>query len=298
MDALTINEVSKTFGKLEAVKKLSFRVEQGTIYGLLGPNGAGKTTTIRMIMQIIMPDSGEIRIFGQPNSTKLLDQVGYLPEERGLYRKMKVLETLLFFGALKRVRGSDAEKEARHWLERFEMTEVSEKKLEELSKGNQQKIQIIATLMHKPRLVILDEPFSGLDPVNAQLIKDVMLEMKNAGCCIIFSTHLMEQVEKLCSGICLINKGQRVLEGQLSEIKKGFGKKTVALEFNGENGFFDRLDFVERVQRQGARLEVDLKNLADAQKLARLAIDHGELRRFEILEPTLDEIFIETVKKK
>lgn len=296
MNALKLNNVNKSFGKTQAVKDLSFEVEPGTIYGLLGPNGAGKTTTIRMIMQIIIQDAGEILLFGQPNSAKMLDQVGYLPEERGLYRKMKVEEILQFFGELKGLRPNEAKRRSLEWLEKFKMTEYIGKKAEELSKGNQQKIQFIATTLHEPKLVILDEPFSGLDPVNMQLIKDTILEMRDAGCCIIFSTHLMDQAEKLCNAICLINKGQRVLEGELAQVKKGFGKKNVVLEYDGENGFLKNLDFVEKVDAYGNYVEVRLTDIEKSQELAKSVIQHTQLKRFEIVEPSLHEIFLETVQ--
>ncbi len=192
MTALKLSHVNKAFGAVQAVKDLSFEVQEGAIHGLLGPNGAGKTTTIRMIMQIIIQDSGAIDLFGKPMNTAMLDQIGYLPEERGLYRKMKVIEELQFLGELKGLRAREAKKKSLDWLERFDMTGAMNKKVEELSKGNQQKIQFIATIMHQPRLMILDEPFSGLDPLNAELMKNTILEMRDAGCCIIFSTHLQE----------------------------------------------------------------------------------------------------------
>lgn len=296
MSALKLTNVNKSFGDVQAVRDLSFEVEPGTIYGLLGPNGAGKTTTIRMIMQIIIQDDGEIFLFDQPNSEKLLDQVGYLPEERGLYRKMKVEDILQFFGELKGLKSKEAKKRSMEWLEKFGMAEYIGKKAEELSKGNQQKIQFIATTLHEPKLVILDEPFSGLDPVNMQLIKDTIIEMRDAGCCVIFSTHLMDQAEKLCNAICLINKGQSVLEGELTQVKKGFGKKNVILEYDGENGFLNDLDYVEKIDAYGHYVEVRLKDIGKAQDLAQSVIQHVQLKRFEIVEPSLNEIFIETVQ--
>ncbi len=298
MQTLSLNHVHKSFGKVQAVKDLTLNIEEGAIFGLLGPNGAGKTTTIRMIMQIIMPDSGDIRLFGQPNSPELLEKVGYLPEERGLYGKMKVGEQIIFFAELKNIPGREAEKRARQWLERFQMTDVWDKKLEELSKGNQQKIQFIVSILHEPRLVILDEPFSGLDPVNAQLIKDIMLEMKEAGCSIIFSTHQMDQVERLCDAICLIDKGEAVLQGDLREIKRRFGRDTVILEYDGENNFFENLDYVKKVNDYGNYVEIHLTDGKRAQDLLKSALQRVQVLKFELVEPTLNEIFIRTVTQE
>ncbi|MDQ7065745.1 MAG: ATP-binding cassette domain-containing protein [candidate division KSB1 bacterium] len=298
MQTLSLNHVHKSFGKVQAVKNLTLSIEEGTIFGLLGPNGAGKTTTIRMIMQIIMPDSGDIRLFEQPNSPELLEKVGYLPEERGLYGKMKVGEQILFFAELKNIAGREAEKRARQWLGRFQMTDVWDKKLEELSKGNQQKIQFIVSILHEPRLVILDEPFSGLDPVNAQLIKDIMLEMKEAGCSIIFSTHQMDQVERLCDAICLIDKGEAVLQGDLREIKRRFGRDTVILEYDGENNFFENLDYVKKVNDYGNYVEIHLTDGKRAQDLLKSALQRVQVLKFELVEPTLNEIFIRTVTQE
>ena len=297
MLALQLTDVKKSFGKVHAVKGLSLSVEPGTIYGLLGPNGAGKTTTIRMIMQIIIQDAGEILLYGQPNNQKMLDQVGYLPEERGLYRKMKIEDVLQFFGELKGMSPGEAKKRSQTWMERFNVTEYIGKKAEELSKEKKKKIQFIATVLHEPKLVILDEPFSGLDPVNMELLKNTILEMRDAGCCVIFSTHLMDHAEKLCNAICLINRGQSVLEGQLAQVKKGFGKRNVILEYDGENGFLDNLAYVEQVDAYGNYVEVRLSDMSKAQELAQHALKHTQLRRFEIVEPSLNEIFIETVKK-
>jgi len=298
MKILRLENVNKSFGSVHAVRDLSLDIADGSIFGLLGPNGAGKTTTIRMIMQIIIPDSGQISLFGQPNSHQSLDSVGYLPEERGLYRKMKVIEELQFFGELKGMSPTAAREKANYWLERFEMGEVAAKKVEELSKGNQQKIQFISTVMHEPRLIILDEPFSGLDPVNVELLKDIMLELKAAQQCIVFSTHVMEQVEKLCDNICLINNGQGVLQGNLKEIKKSFGRNTVQLEYDGEIDFLKGLDFVQEYSDYGNYVELKLRDAARAQELAKLALENTTVQRFEIMEPSLHEIFIETVKSQ
>lgn len=298
MEVLVLDKVCKTFDEVRAVDSISLQIESGMMFGLLGPNGAGKTTTIRMIMQIIIPDSGAIELFGKPNSTDLLDQVGYLPEERGLYRKMKVGHQLQFLGELKSLGGADLKKRIAQWLERFGMSDTIDMKVAELSKGNQQKIQFIATVLHQPKLIILDEPFSGLDPVNTHLLKDVMLGLKQSGCTIIFSTHQMEQVEQLCDAICLINKGKNVLNGRLAEVKKRFGKNTIRLEFDGENGFLEKLDYVTKVEVFGDHVDVHLADAGKSQELLRAAIQQHHIRHFEEVEPSLDDIFIETVQTR
>ncbi len=296
MKDLVLNCISKSFGSFCAVKELSFEIEPGQVYGLLGPNGAGKTTTIRMIMGIILPDEGEIRILDQPNSLKILDKVGYLPEERGLYKKMKVIDVLFFFGELKGIKKQEMTQIIPGWLERFDLTGWQDKKVEDLSRGMQQKLQIIITFMHKPRLIILDEPFTGLDPVNTSLVKDVLLELKEKGVTIIFSTHLMEQVEKLCDSICLINKGQSVLQGKLRDVKKQYGQNRIKLQYSGDSKFLSENSLIEKYNDYGNYVEIRLKEGANPQHLLHSIIDKSEIYRFEIVEPSLNEIFIETVK--
>jgi ABC-2 type transport system ATP-binding protein len=298
MDTLRLENVSKSFGKLEAVKDLSLSVPPGTMYGFLGPNGAGKTTTIRMIMEIILPDRGRILIQGQPNTSReILDRVGYLPEERGVYRKMKVHEALEFFAELKGMKKHDHAPKIKAWLERFEMTGVRDKKMEELSKGNQQKIQFLTTVLHEPDLIILDEPFMGLDPLNANLVKDVMLEQKARGAAIVFSTHQMDQAEKLCDAICLINKGQKVLDGELKSVKRNFGRNNVLLAYNGRSDFLQNDGLVERYDDYGNYVEVHLRDGASPQALLAAAMQQAEISRFEVVEPSLNEIFIATVQE-
>jgi len=241
MDALKIEKISKRFGDFYAVKNLSLKIPEGTIYSLLGPNGAGKTTTIRMVMNIIIPDEGSIQVLNEKMDDKMKSRVGYLPEDRGLYPKMRVGELLLFFAELKGIRGQEARNRIDSWLERFDLANWKFKKVEELSRGMQQKIQFIATMIHQPDLIILDEPFSGLDPVNTKLLKDIMLEMKNQGRTIIFSTHRMEQVEMISDNICLINKAEMILEGKLSDIKQQYGKNTVILDYDGDASFIRTL---------------------------------------------------------
>jgi len=297
MQTLQLESVNKSFGNLDAVKDLSLAVAPGTIYGFLGPNGAGKTTTIRMIMEIILPDRGQILIKGTPNTTRaILDRVGYLPEERGVYRKMKVREALEFFAELKGMKKSAHKTKIDVWAERFGMTEVLNKKMEELSKGNQQKIQILTAVLHEPDLIILDEPFMGLDPVNAELIKDVILEQKQRGAAIVFSTHLMESAEKLCDAICLINKGLKVLDGEVKQVKRNFGRNSVIVAYNGKSDFLKNNGVIERYNDSGNHVEIQLRPGANPQTLLAAAMQHAEISRFEIVEPSLHEIFLATVK--
>ncbi len=298
MQTLQIDSIGKSFGKLEAVKDLSLAVSPGTMYGFLGPNGAGKTTTIRMIMEIILPDRGQILIKGQPNTSReVLDRVGYLPEERGVYPKMKVIEALEFFAELKGMKKRDHAPKINAWLERFGMADVRDKKMSELSKGNQQKIQFLTTVLHAPDLIILDEPFMGLDPLNADLIKDVMLEQKAHGTAIVFSTHQMDSAEKLCDAICLINKGQKVLDGEVKRIKRNFGRNNVILAYAGNSDFLKQNGLVKDFNDFGNYVEVHLHEGASPQALLAAAMQQAEISRFEIVEPSLHEIFVATVKE-
>jgi len=298
MNALEIDSVTKRFGEFCAVKELSCKVAAGGIYSLLGPNGAGKTTTIRMVMNIIIPDSGSIRVFGQSMNENMKREIGYLPEDRGLYPKMKVGELLMFLAELKSVKRAEARKKIDIWLERFELMEWKNKKVEELSKGMQQKIQFIATVIHSPRLIILDEPFSGLDPVNTKLMKDIMREMKTEGKTIIFSTHRMEQVEMISDDICLINKGRMVLEGPLHRIKTEYGKNTVILEYEGDASAVSGQPEVEKIDDYGKFMEIKLREGADPQVLLQKMVDRIRISKFEIQEPTLNAIFIDKVEER
>jgi ABC-2 type transport system ATP-binding protein len=296
MDAVLIEHVTKRFDSFEAVRDLSFGIEQGAVFGLLGPNGAGKTTTLRMVMRILVPDQGSIRVLGEPASDQTQDRIGYLPEERGLYRKMQVRQVLVFLGALKGLTEVEAANRADEWLERLELASWAEKKVDDLSKGMQQKVQFIAAVLHRPPLLILDEPFTGLDPVNAALIKDIMLELRRQGSTIILSTHRMEQVEMMCDSICLIDRGRKVLDGELRAIKKSYGNNTVRIEFAGEDGFLNLPTVIENVNRHGALVEAKLRPGADAQQILRAAVAHGvHISRFELVEPPLNDIFIEKV---
>jgi ABC-2 type transport system ATP-binding protein len=296
MDAVFIEKVTKRFDSFEAVSDLSFCIEQGAVFGILGPNGAGKTTTLRMVMRILVPDKGSIRVLGEPASDRTQDKIGYLPEERGLYRKMKVRQVLVFLGALKGLAETEAGRRADQWLERLELASWTEKKIDDLSKGMQQKVQFIAAVLHRPPLLILDEPFTGLDPVNAALIKDIMLELRQQGSTIILSTHRMEQVEMMCDSICLINHGRKVLDGELRAIKKSYGKNTVRIEFAGAEDFLNLPAVVASVNHHGATVEARLRPGADAQEILRAAVARGvEITRFELVEPSLNDIFIEKV---
>jgi ABC-2 type transport system ATP-binding protein len=293
--AVRLNDVTKRFDSFKAVDAVSFAVESGTIYGLLGPNGAGKTTTIRMMLRIILPDSGTIEVFGHPLQGLHKDRIGYLPEERGLYRKMKVIDLLTFFGEIKSMRRRAARRAGLDWLERLKLSDVAAKKVEELSKGMQQKIQFIATVMHEPELVILDEPFSGLDPVNVNVLKDIILEFNRKGHTIIFSTHVMDQVDKLCREICLIHRGRNVLEGKLADIKRSYGRNSVTLRFQGEGAFLRDLPEVESMNDHGNEVFLRLKDGADPMRVLAAAGERLVIQKFEVAEPSINDIFIERV---
>lgn len=295
-NAVAITNVNKSFEEVRAVQNLSLQIQPGEIYGLLGPNGAGKTTTIRMLLRILMPDSGTIEILGQPNTRAISDQVGYLPEERGLFKKMTVIDLIKFFAELKSMPAKTATPLADQWLERVDLKEWRNKKVEELSKGMQQKIQFICTILHQPRVVILDEPFSGLDPVNTNLIKDIMLELVQNGSAIIFSTHLMEQAEKLCDSLCLINRGQSVLQGKLAEIKAGFGKNRCRLRYDGDARFLHDKSLVSKFDDYGQYVEIQPGDGVSSQMILARAIEQVTVNSFDVTEPSLNEIFINVVK--
>jgi ABC-2 type transport system ATP-binding protein len=298
MYTIELAKVRKCYGQFVAVDDLSFQIQQGSMFGLLGPNGAGKTSTIRMMIGITAPDSGEIRVFGRPFDRDCLDKIGYLPEERGLYKKMKMLDQLVFLGELHGMMASAARQKAIEWCERLEISEKLPSKVEELSKGMQQKIQFIAALLHDPDFIIMDEPFAGLDPVNADLLKNVLLEMKKKGKTILFSTHRMDQVEKLCDSICLINKGRPVISGDLKQVKAQYGKNNVQIGYDGGDGnFLQQNTLVRSFNDYGNYVEVRLAPGADPQQLLRMVADHSRVNRFELMEPSLEDIFIEVVGK-
>ena len=294
---LYISGITKKFGVLTAVKDLSLKLSKGVICGLLGPNGAGKTTTIRMIMNIIIPDRGEIKILGKKMDEKLKEKIGYLPEERGLYPKMKVDDLLSFFAGIKGISKKEAKKIINYWLERLEIADWRTKKINELSKGMQQKIQFIITIFNDPQLLILDEPFIGLDPINTELFKDIILELKQKGKTILFSTHIMEQAEKLCDEICLINKGENILSGKLNQIKRNFGKNTVIVEYQGDGDIFRNSADIAKYNDYGNYVELELKEEVESQSFLKKIIDKVNIQKFEVMEPSLNQIFIESVKK-
>ena len=297
MPVVELAGVTKAYESKVAVRNLSLSIEAGQMFGLLGPNGAGKTSSIRMMMGITVPDSGRIGLFEKPFERKSLERVGYLPEERGLYKKMKVLDQLVFFGQLHGLQAEEARKRATAWAGRIEIADALHKKTQELSKGMQQKIQFIAMLLHDPELIVMDEPFSGLDPVNAVLVERTLLELKAQGKAILFSTHRMEQVEKLCDAICLIDHGEAVLAGNLREIKSRYERNHAIVEFEGSSAFLNSEEIAEAKNFSG-HAEIELKPHGDAQKLLREAAAAATIYRFELVEPSLEEIFIQTVGGK
>ncbi|HEY8563098.1 MAG TPA: ABC transporter ATP-binding protein [Pyrinomonadaceae bacterium] len=294
---LRLENVTKRFGDFTAVDNLSFNVRAGRVFGFLGPNGAGKTTTIRMIVGITAPDEGKIELFGHRMSAGLQDRIGYLPEERGLYKKMKVLDQLRYFAALKGVSSKDADARIDFWLERMRLSNWKTKKTTDLSKGMSQKIQFIATVLHDPDLLILDEPFSGLDPVNVEFLIEVVAELKAQRKTIIFSTHLMETAERLCDDIILINKSRKVVGGTLREVKESYGKNMIALRATGGNGVLEDRALVAKVIEHADEKELLLADRADAQMLLRKLIESGAaIAKFEEVEPSLNDIFIDQIR--
>jgi ABC-2 type transport system ATP-binding protein len=294
---ISISGVTKRFGDVTAVQELSFDVRQGTIFGLLGPNGAGKTTTLRMILGIFLPDEGTISVLDGTGIEEAKSRIGYLPEERGLYKKMKVRDVLRFFAEIKGVDKTRSRERMEYWLERVWLGDWKEKKVEELSRGMQQKVQFVATMIHEPELLVLDEPFSGMDPVSTTQMKDIVVEQKNAGRTVILSTHIMEQAEKLCDEICLINKGTAVLKGSLSEIKRSYGTDSVHIQYSGDGSFIEQLPGVESVDDYGNYIELKLSRDADASELLREICTKVAVTRFEVVEPSLNRIFIEKVSQ-
>ena len=292
--ALHVDRVTKRFGSFTAVDEVSLAVPPGTIYGFLGPNGAGKTTTIRMVMSILYPDTGTITVLGNPVPEAVKDQLGYLPEEKGLYKKMKAGELIAYFGRLKGMNASDAKRRSTEVLQRFGLGDWVDKKCDQLSKGMGQKVQILATLIHDPELVILDEPFSGLDPVNVELVRDVILALKKEGRTVIFSTHVMEQAEQICDRVLLINHGKKVLDGTLREVKS-VGPSTVIIDYDGGEPQFKSLPGVQRVNDAGKHAELTLADDADPQALLKTLVDRTRISRFDTREPSLHEIFVRAV---
>jgi ABC-2 type transport system ATP-binding protein len=292
--AIHLDSVTKRFGSVVAVDSVSLNVPEGAIYGFLGPNGAGKTTTIRMIMSILYPDAGRITVLGDANPESVKDRLGYLPEEKGLYKKMKTADILTYFGRLKGLGTRDARQRAVRLLNDFGLGDWAEKKNETLSKGMSQKVQILATLIHDPELVILDEPFSGLDPVNVELVRNVILDVKRQGRTVIFSTHVMEQAEQICDYIFLINKGSKVLDGTLREVRRS-GEQAVVVDYDGDGTILQRLPGIRRVNDAGKTAELFLADGTEPQDILKQLVDRLTIRRFDTREPSLHEVFIRTV---
>ena len=297
MTIVDLDRISKSYSSKVAVRELSLRIEPGTMFGLLGPNGAGKTSTIRMMVGMTLPDSGTVRLFDEPFRRDHLRRVGYLPEERGLYKRMKVIDQLIFMGQLHGLDAATARTRARQWCERMEIAESMDKKTQELSKGMQQKIQFIATLLHDPELIIMDEPSSGLDPVNVSLLEQTLLELKSKGRTILFSTHRMDQVEKLCDAICLVDQGTAVLEGTMRAVKSRYARNRVVVEYAGDASFLTDPSITE-LRESAGRAEFKLRDGADGQSLLHAAARHAQIFKFELVEPSLEEIFIRTVRGK
>jgi len=295
MAIVELNKIRKVYDTKVAVDGLTLTIEPGTMFGLLGPNGSGKTSSIRMMIGMTVPDSGSVNLFGKPFDRASLHRVGYLPEERGLYKKMKVLDQLIFLGQLHGLSEATARSRALVWCERMQISEAIDKKTEELSKGMQQKIQFIAALLHEPELVIMDEPFSGLDPVNATLLMDTLVALRGEGKAILFSTHRMDQVEKLCDSIALISRGKLLLSGSMREIKSAYPRNRVQVAFTGDDSFLRHAEVAEAKNYSGIA-EIKLRHEAGAQAILAEAIARGTvINRFEVMEPTLEEIFIEQV---
>ena len=298
MPIVELHNVRKVYDTKVAVEGLTLKIEPGTMFGLLGPNGSGKTSSIRMMIGITVPDSGTVTLFGQPFDRKSLVRVGYLPEERGLYKKMNVLDQLVFLGQLHGLDAATAKKRSLIWCERMDISEAIPKKTEELSKGMQQKIQFIASLLHEPDLIIMDEPFSGLDPVNATLLQDTLIDLRKEGKAVLFSTHRMDQVEKLCDEIALIASGQLLLSGSMREVKSTYLRNRVQIAFEGSDSFLKHPAIAEGKNYNGLA-EIKLAPSRDlglaAQSILAEALTMARISRFEVMEPTLEEIFIERV---
>lgn len=294
MPIVELNKVRKVYDTKVAVEGLTLAIQPGTMFGLLGPNGSGKTSSIRMMIGITIPDAGSVSLFGKPFTRESLHRVGYLPEERGLYRKMNVLEQIVFMGQLHGLSETESTRRAHHWCEKLQITQAIHKKTEELSKGMQQKIQFITALMHDPDLIIMDEPFSGLDPVNATILQDTLLEMRDAGKAVLFSTHRIEQVERICDEIALIHNGKLVLDGSVREVKSRYPRNRVHIAYEGDTQFLQHPSIAEAKNYAGYS-EIIMHG-EDAQPLLAYAVGHGtRIWKFEVVEPTLEEIFISTV---
>ncbi|TWT24277.1 ABC transporter ATP-binding protein [Planomicrobium sp. CPCC 101110] len=295
--ALHVEHATKRFGNFTAVDDVSLQVGQGQMHGFLGANGAGKTTTFRMILGLLDPTSGKVSWNGKPITYGTSPEIGYLPEERGLYPKMKVEDQLIYLAELRRMPRLEAKREAARWLERFEVPHYASKKVEELSKGNQQKIQLIASLLHKPSLLILDEPFSGLDPVNVEMLKSAIQDFQKQGATIVFSSHRMDHVEELCDNISILDKGKMVLSGSIRDAKRSFGKQKVHIKTDGDLSALKSMEGVEKFKKTKDGALFQISDDAAAQTLLNESMKLGALRHFAIEEPSLEEIFIAKVGK-
>ncbi|AWB43273.1 sodium ABC transporter ATP-binding protein [Paenibacillus sp. CAA11] len=292
---LVLDSVFKQFGSKTAVNGISLKVEEGEIYGLLGANGAGKTTTMRMVLGVIYPDGGDISYFGKPYGPDQQHEMGYLPEERGLYPKIKISEQITYLGKLRGLSAKEADQSLRYWLDRFDVPEYYDKKIEELSKGNQQKMGFIAAVIHKPKILILDEAFSGLDPVNVELLKETVKELRDAGTSILFSTHRMEHVEELCRNITILHRSNPVIQGDIREIKKRYPREEVLLSTIGPVEGLERIPGVTGVERTERGYVVRISDVSAARDILNTAMQQSEVEHFEIKEPTLNQIFIKEV---
>jgi len=292
---ITVENVSKSYSSVKAVDDLSFETKPGEIFGLIGPNGAGKSTTIRMIMNIIAPDTGIIRFDGKALAEADKARIGYLPEERGLYKKARLGEVLEYLAAIKGARRAEARASIDGWLERFELTEWKNRKVSELSKGMAQKAQFIGAVAHNPSVVFFDEPFSGLDPLAQDQLLAVMVELKEKGSTVLFSTHIMEHAEKICERILLMNKGKEVFYGSMADLKKKYGRNAVMLEFDGDGSFVKELGFVASINAYPRWIEVELREGADPDDLFQALAGRLHVRRFETIAPSLHKIFVKLV---
>jgi ABC-2 type transport system ATP-binding protein len=294
--AIALSGVTKAYEGHVAVDDLSLTIARGSVYGLLGPNGAGKTTTLRMVMNILAPDRGEVRLLGRAADQAARDRVGYLPEERGLYPRMVVEDQLVFFAAIKGLARAEAARRLGPWLERLGLAEWRKRKVNELSKGMQQKVQLVASLLHDPEVLILDEPLSGLDPLGADVVRDVLLDLRRQGRTLVLSSHQMETVERLCDAITLIHRGRKVLEGTVAEVKSRHGKSALVLAYEGDGTFLAGLPGVAQLTDFGRYVELRLGAGADPQEILRAAAARLRVSRFEIVEPSLRDIFVERVR--
>ncbi|MFB5268817.1 ABC transporter ATP-binding protein [Paenibacillus enshidis] len=295
MSMLQLEQVVKQYGDKTAVNGVSLQVNSGEIYGLLGGNGAGKTTTMRMVLGLIYPDGGRILYDGKPYNAELQHRMGYLPEERGLYPKVKVSEQIIYLARLRGMSAKEADQSLRYWLDRFGVPEYYDKRIEELSKGNQQKMGFIAAAVHRPPIMVLDEAFSGLDPVNVELLKDTVKELHDQGTAILFSTHRMEHVEELCRNITILHRSNTVVQGEIKEIKDRYPREKVRLVTSGEIRGLETIPGVRKVEKLESGWMLYIDKEAAAQRILQTAMAQGDVLRFEIMEPTLNEIFIKEV---